>query len=194
MTLQLRQSSQIDLDRTYTAEEFEALPDDGNRYELLNGRLIKMPPAGDRHGTVIENLVYYLRQFDPSRLLGKTWATTGFKLDDNNTPEPDLMYVVANRRPPETEKALQIIPDLIVEVWSPSQLTKQGLNAEARDKIKKYHDADVKIIWSINPEKRTVAVYHHDQTDPVAFLTVNDELDGEQIIPGFKLKVSKLFE
>jgi Uma2 family endonuclease len=184
----------IDLNRTYTADEFEMLPDDGNRYELINGRLRIMPPIGDQHGTITDNLAFFIRLFDPERRLGKYWTSTGFRLDENYTPAPDLMYIVASRRPPDTKEALLVIPDLVVEVWSPSQLTKTGLDNESIEKIRAYQTAGVKIIWSINPQKRNVTVYHADQIEPVEVLEIDDELDGEDVIPNFKLPVRKLFE
>jgi Uma2 family endonuclease len=190
MTTQLRG---IDLNRLYTSAEFELLPDDGNRYELIDGRLGKMPPAGDEHGSINMRLIKHYILFDPDEKLGKLWSTTGFILDADNTPEPDLMYVVANRRPSETKGAVRVIPDLVVEVWSPSQLTKQGVDAEALAKIRKYQKAGVKIVWSINPTNQTIAVYYPDRVDPAKVLTVADELNGESIIPGFKVAVSKLF-
>jgi Uma2 family endonuclease len=160
MVLQYKLNKQIDLRRTYTAEEFENLPDDGNRYELIEGRLIKMPPAGDAHGSIGMRIVTALILFDPESKLGKLWFTTGFKLDNKNTPEPDLMYIVASRRPTEDKMAVQIIPDLVMEIGSPSQITKTGLDTDSMDKIRKYQKAGVKIIWSINPSTQTVEVYH----------------------------------
>jgi Uma2 family endonuclease len=152
-----------------------------------------MPPVGDQHGTIVDNLAFYLRIFDPERKLGKSWTSTGFKLDKRNTPEPDLMYVVASRLQPMSKNAVGVVPDLVVEVWSPSQLTKTGIDKDSLDKIRAYQKAGVKIIWSIHPELQTISVYHPDQTDPVAVLGINDELDGEAVIPGFKLPVKKLF-
>jgi Uma2 family endonuclease len=184
----------LDLSRTYTADEFEALPDDGNRYELINGRLQLMPPAGGTHGNISMNLVKYILFFDPQGTLGKMWFTTGFNMNISNVPEPDIAYVVASRVPTITAKAIKVVPDLVVEVWSPSQLTKTGIDKDSLDKIRAYQKAGVKIIWSIHPELQTISVYHPDQTDPVAVLGINDELDGEDVIPNFKLAVSKLFE
>lgn len=97
------QTNQINVSRSYTSDEFENLCDDGNRYELINGRLRKMPAAGDEHGAIISNLHFYLRLFDPEKKLGEVWPTTGFRLDQVNTPEPDLMYVTAARRPPRSK-------------------------------------------------------------------------------------------
>jgi Uma2 family endonuclease len=55
----------IDTPRTYTYQEFENLPDDGNRYELIDGRLIEMPPVGDEHGSICDKLYRSLVFFDP---------------------------------------------------------------------------------------------------------------------------------
>jgi Uma2 family endonuclease len=187
-------TSQPDFSRIYTTADYDRLPDDGNRYELIDGRLIEIPPLGDEHGSICDKLYCSLVFFDPQSQLGSVWVNTGFVLDTNNTPEPDLMFVVANRRPPKSKKALAIIPDLVVEIWSPSQITKQGIDDASKEKIRKYREAGVKIIWSINPDNKTVSVYHPDQADPVRVLTVNDVLNGENIITNFTMPVAKLFE
>ncbi len=188
------ETNQLDLTRTYTAKEFEALPDDGNRYELIEGKLVMSPPAGGRHGRVSKSLLKAIWAFDPEEKLGESWVTTGFNLDSGNTPEPDIAYVVASRTPTIDDDAVDIVPDLAVEVWSPSQLTNKGPVLKATDKIERYLASGVRIIWSINPRAKTVEIYHQGQSAPIAVLGVNDELDGEDVIPGFRLKVSKLFE
>jgi Uma2 family endonuclease len=190
MTTQLRG---IDLTRLYTSAEYALLPDDGNRYELIDGRLRKMPPAGDEHGRIGRKIIKAILAFDAEEKLGSVWFTTGFILDADNTPEPDLLYIVASRFPAVSKGALQVIPDLVVEVWSPSQLTKKGIDDDSLAKIRKYQKAEVKVIWSINPTNQTVSVYYPASVDPAKVLTVADELDGENIIPGFKVAISKLF-
>jgi Uma2 family endonuclease len=184
----------IDLERTYTAEEFEQLPDDGNRYELIDGRLREMPPAGDRHGRIGKRLAKAFLAHDPEETQGMVWFNTGFVLDALNTPEPDLMYIVTERCPVEADKALPVIPDLVVEVWSPSQLTATGIDKESMEKIRKYQKVGVKIIWSIIPARKTVSVYYPDKLEPVKVLTIGDNLDGETVIPGLKIDLSKIFD
>ncbi len=92
----------VDKQREYSAEEFEWLEDDGHCYELIEGRLVKMPATGDEHGSIIDNLYPSLVSLDPQRKLGKIWITTGFNIGKqpdgkDNVPEPDLAFMVASR-------------------------------------------------------------------------------------------------
>lgn len=186
------QARLIDLSRSYTAAEFEALPDDGNRYELLNGKLVKMPAPGGEHGTLSKKLVKGILLHDLEEKLGKLWFTTGFVLSSDYVPEPDIMYFVAGSVPLDTKGATPAIPDLAVEIWSPSQLTKNGPDKASLDKIQRYLDAGVRLIWSVNPNDKTISVYRQGQTLPQV-LGLQDELDGENIIPGFKLSLQDFF-
>lgn len=185
--------SVVDLKQFYTADQFEALPSDGSRYELIEGQLIQMPPTGDEHGTVIDNLYRQFVLMDPSRKLGKVWITTSFKFDAQNVLEPDLAFVVASRVPKVSKKALEVIPDLVVEVWSPSDLRSKRQQDVAQNKIKLYQQFGVRLIWAINPSNRTVEVYRDVTTNPI-ILKVDDLLSGFDIIPGFQLPVQALFE
>ena len=65
-----------------TAAELLAMPDDGNRHELLQGELITMAPAGDRHGIVADRTGRRLGNFVEAGNLGQTWAAdTGFWIE-----------------------------------------------------------------------------------------------------------------
>ncbi len=183
----------IDLDRTYTNAEFEALPTEGRRLELIEGKLVEKMP-GDTHGRIGRRIILKLGFFDRKARLGVMWPGTTFDLGEGWQPIPDLGFLVASRVPPETEGAIRVIPDLVVEVHSPSDLdSKPGRDAAAR-KIRHYQEAGVRLIWAINPRAKTVEVYHYDQAEPIATLSLKDTLEGEDVIPGFKLKVRTLFE
>lgn len=181
----------VNLARTYTSAEFEELPDAGQHYELIRGKLSKMPPTGDEHGRIGKKLLKWLLFHDPEEKLGQVWFTTGFVLDKDNTLEPDLMFVAASRVPKLSKKALDIIPDLVVEVWSPSDLRSQKERDNALAKIKIYQNAGVKLIWSIFPDNQTVQVYE-GKAGPKT-LSATDTLGGGEIIPGFNIKISELF-
>jgi Uma2 family endonuclease len=62
-----------------------------------------------------------------------------------------------------------------------------------QNKVDAYLQAGVRLIWSIYMVQKFVAVYRLNDPN-IKFLNLNDELDGEDLIPGFKLKVNKLFE
>jgi Uma2 family endonuclease len=68
--------------RLYTLDEFEELdlPDDGNKYELIEGAIVVSPPAGDEHGRIISDLSYELIAYVRPRKLGRVWQTSGFRI------------------------------------------------------------------------------------------------------------------
>ncbi len=183
----------IDLGQSYTVEEFEALPGDGNRYELVRGKIVKMPSTGDEHGTILDELYAALRAYVKANKLGKLWFTTGFKLSDDTEFEPDLMFITADRVPPLSKKALRVIPDLVVEIWSPSQLTLKGLDKASQQKIQDYLEGGVRQVWSIHPENQIIEVYQQGQSAPVQVLGIKSELNGGEVIPGFRIQVGELF-
>lgn len=186
----------IESKRLYTSEEFEALnlPDDENTYELIDGELVVSPPAGDEHGGIADTIRHKLSLFDPDRKLGRVRQATRYQVAPGFSPAPDLAFVKAERAVPVTKGAVPTRPDLAVEIWSPHDLDTRKRQHDARDKIRKYQVGGVPVVWAINPETKEVEVYHPDQAEPVQVLGINDELSGEDVIPGFNLSVKMLFE
>ncbi len=183
----------IDLERTYTVAEFEALPEFDELYELVEGRLIKKMSPGDRHGRVADRITKRYHRYDLEDKLGQMWSATTFDVGTGWMPIPDLGFMTSAHIPVETEKSVKGVPDLVVEVHSPSDLdSKPGRNA-AQKKIRQWQEVGVPLIWAINPRQKTVEIYHQGQASPIFMLGVADELDGENIIPGFRMPVADLF-
>jgi Uma2 family endonuclease len=180
----------------YSLEEFEKLelPNDDNKYELIDGVLKVAPPPGFQHGKIAANIVWQIILFDPNRNLGLVLQDSGFKVAPGFAPAPDVAFIMAANIPPTTVRAVPVAPDLAVEVWSPGDLDTAAHRAEARAKIRHYQVAGVALVWAINPPARTVEVYHPNQTGPVQVLGIEDDLSGEQVIPGFIMPVKALFE
>lgn len=192
MTLQLNTT---DVTRTYTNEEFEVLPEFDGRFELLDGRVVAKAMPSDIHGWICDTILGEIYAFDRKRKLGAAWTNATFVIRLGWEPIPDLGYIIASRVPKiRSEKSIKVVPDLVVEVHSPGDLdSKVGYNA-ALNKVGKYLEAGVRIVWAINCRAQTVEVYHHGQSEPWQTLGVKDRLDGEDVIPGFELKVARLFE
>ncbi len=189
----------IDLKREYTAEEFIQLEDDGNRYELIEGKLVMSPAPTNEHAKISDDLLMELKLFlkaNPG--LGEVRSHAGFNIGQkpngkDNVPEPDLGFIIASRVPTTDDNYLPY-PDLVVEVWSrTSDLDRPSRLRKAREKLRMYLDAGTSIAWGINPIREEVEVYYRDPTKPKRILKADDELNGEDIIPGFKLSVRALF-
>ena len=174
-----------------TADELFSLPDDGYRYELVRGELIRMTPAGGRHGRIAIKVAMLVGAFVEDNALGETFATdTGFKLTTNpdTVRAPDFSFVSAARIPATgiPENFIPLAPDLAVEVTSPGDTYNDIL-----EKAKDYLEAGSRLIWVVNPKSRTVTVFRSLQD--VRVLTENDTVSGEDVLPGFSCAVREFF-
>ena len=101
-----------------TAEELAAIPDDGYRYELHRGELVRMSPTGFKHLRVAANFNYVLYGFVKEHGLGVVGGEGGFILerDPDTVRAPDVVFVRADRLPPDEEQTgyLELSPDLVV--------------------------------------------------------------------------------
>jgi len=176
----------------YTIEEFMNLPKSDQRQELVEGELFDMPPTGDEHGRVSDILYRRLGNYVEDNYLGRVWFTTGFVIDPT-TPKPtvrapDVAFIKTARVPASGPGAVPVPPDLAVEVISPSDEA-----GDIKKKLEQYQKAAVPLIWLIYPAKQQVQVYRIANTQTFETLGINNELDGETIVPGFKIAINKLF-
>ncbi len=174
-----------------TAEELLAMPDDGFRYELVEGELRRMSPAGHSHGRIGMMLALALGQYVKDKKLGSTYlAETGFKLKTNpdTVRAPDVSFIRQERveQIGNTEGFWPGAPDLAVEVNSPGD--KVG---EVEEKVKEWLSAGARLVWVVSPKLRAVTVYR-SLTD-ISTLTEKDMLDGGEVTPGFQFPVAELF-
>ena len=178
--------------QTITADELLQQPDDGFRYELVKGELVKMAPAGSEHGKLAMRVGWRLAQHVESQELGNVYAAeTGFQLASgpDTVRAPDVAFVRQER----VEGAGEVrgfwpgAPDLAVEVVSPGDTY-----AEVEDKVLDWLDAGTLMVAVVNPRQRTVTIYR-SRAD-IVILTRDDLLDGNNVVPGWILPIRELFE
>jgi Uma2 family endonuclease len=173
-----------------TAEELSELPDDGMRHELVEGTLQTMAPAGERHGWVA--LAIGAKVFDHVERagLGRAYAAeTGFVLgrSPDTLRAPDVAFVASGRLPSTPSTGFpELAPDLVVEVVSPSDRA-----SDVAGKAAMWLDAGVRLVWVVDPQARLAAVHHPGGL--VTVLRADGVLDGEDVLPGFRLPLSSLF-
>lgn len=182
-----------------TTDEMLALPDDGWMYELVEGRLVRMPTGGGEASVIATNLVTEIGLFLRTQKLGRITGADGtYDLTQpGDTYEtalvPDVAFVRMDRLPertsPEFAKAWQLAPDLVAEIVSPSQY-----RPEMAAKAKRYLEAGVRLVWIIWPKYQQVDVWQSGAEEPVATLKPGDALDGLDVLPGFMYPLSDLFE
>lgn len=178
-------------DRQLTIEEFERLPED-RRYkvELVRGRLVREPLPGPRHGRITIKLGAHINQFAETHDLGLAFTETGFALyrDPDTVRGPDLSFVSKRRLPPSgyTGTFWRLAPDLAVEILSPSNRPRETL-----EKVNEYLDAGSRLVWVVDPERRTATVFGPGAKP--RHLDAAGMLDGGEVLPGFSLSLAKLF-
>jgi Uma2 family endonuclease len=182
-----------DLEKIYTIEEFERLPEFSQGYELLDWLLVKKPMANIQHGRVARRIMNAYYVFDPNEKIGEmAGGDVNIRVEEGYAPAPDISFWKVEHRPTDVPGAAPL-PDLVVEVWSPSDTVSNAAINQARRKILRYLRAGVSIAWAINLKDKTVEVYHSGRTSPTRVLTEEGILDSEFVIPGFKIPVVELF-
>jgi Uma2 family endonuclease len=173
-----------------TAEDLEAMPDDGYRYELVRGELIRMAPANFEHLEVTGNLIAEVGTFVKKRGLGVVGGEGGFILARNpdTVRGPDMVFVRADRVPRGKAKRhfVELAPDLVAEVRSPSDIL-----ADLMSKADEYLAAGTRLVWIFDPVPRRVYVRTPDGQQ--RRLEIGDELDGGDVLPGFRLPLTEIF-
>ncbi|SRR6266571_2674830 len=170
-----------------TEEDLLRTPKDGSTYELVDGE-IRVSPGGARHGAVSLRLAALLHAFVRGRQLGVVFeSNTGFRLPGGNVRSPDACFVAAGRFADDRlpDGFADVAPDLAVEVISPGDRPRHVL-----DKVGEYLEAGVRLVWVIDPKRQRAVAYR--SMSEVRELGPADELDGEDVLPGFRCRLSDI--
>lgn len=132
---------------------------DANRYELLNGRVVMMPPAGWPQGSVEARLVYRMSKVaEPSHMGVVCGSSQGFELPTGDTLEPDASFVSLARwqaaPAPVPGKFLRVVPELVVEILSPSTASR-----DRGEKKAAYAAAGVREYCLVDARARTLTIF-----------------------------------
>lgn len=164
----------------------------GRLYEVVDGQVLEVPHLGAHEGWLASLLLAAIAGWDDQRRRGNAVAEILFVLDHAKKlrRRPDLAFVSdarwpARRRVPR-EEAWDVVPNLAVEIVSPSN------NADdLMAKIDEYFLAGVRLVWIVFPEQRRI--YAYETPKNVLVFGDGDTLDGGTVLPGFELVVSDWF-
>ncbi len=140
-----------------TYADYLRLPDDGQRYEILDGQVVVSPSAGSSHQGIQAVLLYHFVARIQRRRRGRVFGDLDCHLAEHDIVRPDLLVVLPAHKGRITETHIVGTPDLVVEILSPG-------NA-ARDRSQKKHRYEVAgtpELWLVDGKKRTVTQFVHD--------------------------------
>jgi len=175
-----------------TADDLLKLPrGNGKRYELLDGEVVEMAPAGLLHGILVMRIGGRVDEFVSAHQLGFVVAAeTGFFLrhGPDRVRAPDVAFIATERLPagPLPSKFADFAPDFVVEVISPSDSA-----SEFQLRVDDWLDAGTGVVWAVYPDLATVFIWRG--RNQVERRSGDEELDAEPVLPGFRWKVGELF-
>ncbi len=138
-----------------TYRDYAQLPDDGNRYELINGELIIVAAPLTIHQKVNANISSQLIAFVEKNKLGQVfYAPIDVVLSSHNTLQPDIIFIEKKRKTIITEKNINGAPDLVIEILSPS-----SFYYDLFDKKELYEQHGVKEYWLVDPLRQWADLY-----------------------------------
>jgi Uma2 family endonuclease len=179
------------VDTRLTYDDYCLLPNDGRRYEIVDGELFVTPSPRRAHQRVVTQLSRILGNFVEGSGCGEVYvAPFDVVLSLFDVVEPDILYVSRERASVITEKNVQGAPDLVVEV-----LSQTTAEIDRTTKMKLYARHGVQEYWLIDPEQCTAEIYRREASgfERVATLQPSDSLTTP-LLPGFSVSLQELAE
>jgi Uma2 family endonuclease len=178
----------------FTYDDLLEMPDDGRRYEILDGELIVNASPIPRHQIITFNVATMLRSYVKPRQLGTVFISPlDVVFSQEWVVEPDVIYIRRERLSIMTRTNVSGAPDLTVEVLSES--------TRKRDEIKKrhaYEDFGVAEYWIVDPELESMKVYRRNERgryDRVVEVSMESEgaFFTSPLFPGLEISLAEVF-
>lgn len=179
------------LEPLLTIADLDSMPEDGNRYELIEGELFVSRADTLVHQQTVGTAMFLFKLYLRENPLGEILPGPGVIFSDFSGVIPDLAYVSFERgKEIATGDRLTGAPELIIEVLSPGTENHRRDEHAKRQLYKKY---GVKEYWILDPQQRTVQVFRTARLKLTATLGVRDVLTTP-LLPGLRCPVKEIFD
>ncbi len=177
----------------FTFKDFMLFNDESEKiYELVYGRLIKMPPPITYHQKVSREIGFRILIFLKEKGLGEMFhAPIGVRFSDEIALQPDIIFISKERMHIIKEKYIDGVPDLVVEI-----ISKGTKKRDTRVKKAIYERFGVKEYWIVNPFNRSIDVYVLNDKGKYELYS-SAENKGKvksKVLDGFILDLKEVFE
>jgi Uma2 family endonuclease len=178
----------------WTSEDLERIPDDGRRYEIVDGELYVSTQPNLNHQLTCALIWQQLHIWSRQRKAGKAYITPGLIFTEDNDVVPDVAWISHERLAigQQPDGHLHIAPELVVEILSPGTANARR-DREVKRKL--YARQGVLEYWIVNWQERYVEVYRHESTELKLAQTLykNDMLQSPHL-PGFSCQINRFFD
>lgn len=179
---------------SWTSKDLELLPDNGKRYEIIDGELYVSKQPHWHHQFISNRLWEVLQSWSRQTKAGIANSAPGLIFDDDEDVAPDVVWISQERLAAslQPDGKLHDAPELAIEVLSPG-----GTN-EKRDreiKLKLYSRRGVSEYWIVDWQKRRLDVYRREQAALALAATLYEaDVLESPLLPGFRCEISQLFD
>jgi len=172
--------------------DYLRLPDDGKRYEIIEGVLYVANAPSYDHQFSVSRVLFYLQLFTIEHDLGVV-LTAPFEvhLSESSKPvQPDVLFIRKEHQPLPGSQVFEGAPALIVEVISPS-----SIRLDRKTKFDAYEQVGVAEYWLVDPKLRGIEVYTLSNGEYALFgqYTGNDLIESS-VLAGLQIKAANLFQ
>ena len=175
---------------SWTYDDYAALPDDGQRYEIVNGVLLMTPAPSPDHQSIAVRLTYYLFMHIELAGLGRVFSgPIDVELGPKNVFQPDVVILLNTHLNKVAAKKIVGAPDLVVEIASPSTAVVDRVT-----KYDIYARAGIPEYWIVKPTNRTIEVLILENGEYYSSgIFRGEQLLPSQIVPGLPVRVEQFF-
>jgi Uma2 family endonuclease len=174
----------------WTYEDYAALPDDGSRYEVIDGILYRMPGPSMLHQGALSSFLYHLYAHVQIAGLGRVFAAPFDVLLPTARPvQPDIMVVLNHKLHLVTMRGIEGAPDLLIEIGSPGTRTHDRGRKPAT-----YARAGVPEYWLAEPADQTIEALALEGDDYRSLgVFTGQSLLPSRVLPDLPVRVEQFF-
>jgi Uma2 family endonuclease len=176
-----------------TNADVESMPDDGNRYELIDGELYVSAAPSFFHQTILANIMFAFRDYLRDRPIGRITPGVGVIFDDYDGVIPDLVFATRERMTRTLAAGrFRAAPEIVIEILSPGA---SNIRRDRHVKLSLYSANGVDEYWIVDPENRSVEINRRNETgDLMLERNLNDREELTSVLlPGFSVPVDTFF-
>ena len=174
----------------FTYEDYVSLPDDGKRYQVIEGDIYMVPAPAPGHQDIARRLVILLNEFVERHKLGRVYfAPCDVILSEEDIVQPDIFFISSEREHIIIERNIQGAPDLVIEI-----LSHFTAKLDRTAKLKLYERSGVKEYWLVDPDREEMEVLtlKRGSYESMGVFEIGQSFESG-LLKGLKVRLKEIF-